>query len=247
MKGIYMFTNKVNGKKYIGQSIHLEQRYDQHLRNYKNPKDREYNNSFHRALRKYGEKNFDYIILIQNNNFTKDELNELEIYYIELMDSYKNGYNETLGGNYASDHFSKLTKEEIKQIQNLLLTTKLTFKEIGEKYNVSIGCISLINSGKTWNIYWNGSYPLREKDSNRARGERVNTSLSSDKEILLIRMEYVNLTLTELYEKYKHKYSFSGLKKIIYGVNHKHLPIYIKRKKQWILNGTCIDYPRLEE
>ena len=27
------------------------------------------------------------------------------------------------------------------------------------------------------------------------------------------------------------------------GVNHKHLPIYKKKEKQWILNGTCIDYP----
>ena len=50
-----------------------------------------------------------------------------------------------------------------------------------------------------------------------------------------------------LYEIYKDKCSFSEMKKICYGSQFQHLPIYKKRQKQWILNGTCIDYPRLEE
>ena len=38
MIGIYCFTNLINNKKYIGQSIVLEQRYKQHIRNINNEK-----------------------------------------------------------------------------------------------------------------------------------------------------------------------------------------------------------------
>ena len=34
MKVIYKFTNKINGKSYIGQSQDLETRYKTHLRNF---------------------------------------------------------------------------------------------------------------------------------------------------------------------------------------------------------------------
>ena len=29
--GIYKYTNKINGKVYVGQSINIEKRYEQHL------------------------------------------------------------------------------------------------------------------------------------------------------------------------------------------------------------------------
>ena len=56
MIGIYKFTNKINGKIYIGQSIDIEHRRKEHLRY----KDESY---FHRSLMKYGNDNFDFEIL----------------------------------------------------------------------------------------------------------------------------------------------------------------------------------------
>ena len=64
MKGIYKFTNKINGKSYIGQSVQLETRYNSHKRNYNNSNLSVYNSKFYRAIRKYGFENFDYEILI---------------------------------------------------------------------------------------------------------------------------------------------------------------------------------------
>ena len=51
---IYKFTNKVNGKIYIGQSINLEQRDAQHRRRAFQENSSEYNSPLSRAFRKYG-------------------------------------------------------------------------------------------------------------------------------------------------------------------------------------------------
>ena len=63
MKGIYKFTNKINGKSYIGQSQDLETRYKTHLRNFNKESASMYNGLFYRAIRKYGIENFNYEIL----------------------------------------------------------------------------------------------------------------------------------------------------------------------------------------
>ena len=49
---IYMFTNKVNNKKYIGQTISEKNRYYSHF--YKGAKECQY---FHAAISKYGKDN----------------------------------------------------------------------------------------------------------------------------------------------------------------------------------------------
>ena len=36
MKGIYKFTNIINNKSYIGQSVNIEKRYSAHKNNYNN-------------------------------------------------------------------------------------------------------------------------------------------------------------------------------------------------------------------
>ena len=79
---IYCFTNKINQKKYIGQTINPEQRYNAHKSNYKNIKNKEYNSLLHRAFRKYGFNNFTYEVLVKNIDDI-NILNKLEIYYIK--------------------------------------------------------------------------------------------------------------------------------------------------------------------
>ena len=60
---IYCYTNKINGKKYVGQTINAEQRYNAHKSNYQNPNNTEYNSLIHKAFRKYGLDNFTFEIL----------------------------------------------------------------------------------------------------------------------------------------------------------------------------------------
>lgn len=111
MGHIYCYTNKVNGKKYIGQSI-LEPkvRYNQHSSNYQNSNSNEYNSKIHEAMRKYGFDNFEYKILA---DYIEDIelLNLLEIYYIEYFDcQVPNGYNLDSGGRNCE----KPTPDEAK-------------------------------------------------------------------------------------------------------------------------------------
>lgn len=91
MKGIiYKITNKVNGKSYIGQTRYsLEFRWRQHI----HKKDNTY---FHNALRKYGINNFS-IEIIEECEISK--LNEREIFYIAKFNTFKDGYNLTIGGD----------------------------------------------------------------------------------------------------------------------------------------------------
>lgn len=93
---IYMATNNINGKVYIGQTIGtLEQRKTQHISKGNNNG----NYYFHNALRKYGTDNFYWILLNECDNI--DTLNQLEQYYISCYNSMNVGYNLTSGGlNY---------------------------------------------------------------------------------------------------------------------------------------------------
>lgn len=80
MEGIiYLVTNKINNKVYVGQTINtLNRRRINHLAAARNENDNLY---FHRAIKKYGEENFDWKVLDKANN--QEELNNLECFYIK--------------------------------------------------------------------------------------------------------------------------------------------------------------------
>lgn len=56
MSGVYQIYNTVNGKRYIGSSIHIEQRFKEHLRNLRANK--HVNAHLQCAWNKYGEQSF---------------------------------------------------------------------------------------------------------------------------------------------------------------------------------------------
>lgn len=91
---IYMATNKINGKSYIGQTINkLRQRKNDHISSALNKRTHLY---FHNAIRKYKPENFSWKILAECNSINK--LNKLESFYITLYSTFENGYNLTNGG-----------------------------------------------------------------------------------------------------------------------------------------------------
>lgn len=94
--GIYCFTNLINNKRYIGQSIDVQERISQHKYRYKVKNDSGYRSAFHSALRKYGWENFSFSII---EECTIEELDNKEKYWIQkynTMSPY--GYNLTVGG-----------------------------------------------------------------------------------------------------------------------------------------------------
>lgn len=114
MGHIYCFTNKVNGKKYIGQTICDDNtRYNQHHSNYKNEKSEEYNSKIHQGFREFGFDNFSYEILAKDIQ-SQELLDELERYYIVQYDSrVPNGYNVKEGGQNGSYYWSEESKEKM--------------------------------------------------------------------------------------------------------------------------------------
>ena len=93
MAYIYQIVNDVNNKVYIGKTeFSIEKRFKEHCsdafreRNEKRP--------LYAAMRKYGIEHF-HIELIEET----DNPEEREIYWIEEKQSFKNGYNATLGGD----------------------------------------------------------------------------------------------------------------------------------------------------
>ena len=89
---IYRAVNKVNGKIYIGFDSNWPHRKNSHKCYHKEAK-----NKFHRAIKKYGWDNFDWEIIYQSKDMLHT-LNVMERYFIKQYDSFKNGYNSTLGG-----------------------------------------------------------------------------------------------------------------------------------------------------
>lgn len=95
---IYCIENKINGKKYVGQTIRdLEDRINAH---FYNSNKRDLNMAITKAIKKYGIDNFKWYIL--EDGIPKELLNEKEVYYIKDYDTYFNGYNLTIGGRYTS-------------------------------------------------------------------------------------------------------------------------------------------------
>lgn len=93
MIGIYKIKNLINGKIYIGQSVNIKQRWAEHKANLRNNKHE--NQYLQNAWNKYREENFDFCVI---EECSESILDEKECYYIAYYNSYRNGYNLTLGG-----------------------------------------------------------------------------------------------------------------------------------------------------
>ena len=95
---IYYVYNNITKKYYVGQTRRgFDIRYRGNFLNYQINihQNKEIKNDFEL----YGETSFEY-----NKNFkiaySEEELNNLELYYINFFDSYKNGYNRNRGFNH---------------------------------------------------------------------------------------------------------------------------------------------------
>ena len=114
---IYITTNNINGKKYIGQ-----RKYGKDIGTYLGS-----GILLNKAIRKYGRENFSKEIIDSAN--TLEELNELEIYYIKLYDAVESNeyYNIASGGKSANNYAGK-SEEEMNEIR------KKFSKRCGEKH-----------------------------------------------------------------------------------------------------------------
>jgi bifunctional DNA-binding transcriptional regulator/antitoxin component of YhaV-PrlF toxin-antitoxin module/predicted GIY-YIG superfamily endonuclease len=116
ISGIYMITNIVNYKKYIGSSINLHDRCNKHKAQLKNNK----HHNFHlqNAWDKYGEENFKFEIIELVSD--KEKLIEREQYWIDKLDTSNQlkGYNlNPIAGSQLGRKVPKENREKFKLSQ----------------------------------------------------------------------------------------------------------------------------------
>jgi hypothetical protein len=122
-KGIvYCYTNLVNGKVYIGQTISPKIRHNCHTHFSRiGPIKKEGRTPFHSALRKYGIDAFSYKILELVITDSRDklirQLDELEARYIKECNSLvtQNGYNIIPGSTQTKSHGAAYNARKVCQ------------------------------------------------------------------------------------------------------------------------------------
>lgn len=117
---IYCIENTLNGKRYIGITTRtIKERFAEHCKA---------ESYIGKAIRKYGTENFKVYEL--DVAMSRKELCDLEVYYIEKYDTFRNGYNQTIGGDgVVKDIFIKVSLNE-KQKQFVEFVNKENEKEI---------------------------------------------------------------------------------------------------------------------
>ena len=143
MAFIYKITNDVNGKVYIGKTLHnVEKRWKEHIKDSK--REHTENRPLYRAMNKYGIEHF----RIETLEECVDEIaEEREVFWIKEYNSFgKNGYNATIGGDgkpfidynvvgvlwilgYCAKEICKITGYDTHSI-----TKVLRYYGIGHKY-----------------------------------------------------------------------------------------------------------------
>lgn len=170
MKGIYSI--EIGGKFYIGKDtqISTQKRRKEHISMLK--KNSHYNKPLQDA---FNSNNgiYKYHIILQDDNISNEELEDLEVLFIKEIGSYDNGYNLTLGGVGGSGIIisdeekerrsrkiigelnpqSKITNEQFFEVVALFKQGK-TNSEIANIYNLHDRYVSLIRHKKRFKKLW---------------------------------------------------------------------------------------------
>uniref|UniRef100_UPI00352AC5B1 GIY-YIG nuclease family protein n=1 Tax=Aerococcus urinaeequi TaxID=51665 RepID=UPI00352AC5B1 len=135
---VYVITNQLNGKQYVGITTRtIKQRFSEHCKA---------NFGIGKAIKKYGESNFTVHEIDKAE--TWEELCEKEIHYISEYDTFKNGYNQTLGGDgmstvvdepYILNSSERRALYKIKQAKD-----KLPREEIITPLEILVRCLELL-------------------------------------------------------------------------------------------------------
>ena len=119
---VYKLTCKLNDMKYVGQTTRsLEIRFKEHAKA---------DSYIGKAIRKYGEENFSREVIEECE--TSEQLNEREIFWIAHFNCKQpNGYNQTDGGDGATEQFifsASTTRKKRKRYLGLKNSASIVVK-----------------------------------------------------------------------------------------------------------------------
>lgn len=196
--GIYLIKNLSNDKIYIGKSINILKRWEQHIDSAR--------------LQKFDYEFYHDLINIQTFSFqileicSQEELQEKEQYYIDYYQSLYKGYNQVQAIDITKQE-SLLLHQSILDAIWLLVNTDLYYKEIAEKTGLSVNTILNINRCKSYTQYHNYKNNIREECGRKRyydKGELNPRSKLSEQEVLEIveLLKYTDLTAQQIADKF---------------------------------------------
>lgn len=206
MVGIYKIENKVNGKVYIGESINIENRWSQHIKDLNENKHHSY--KLQSDWNKYGEVNFIFEILLKVElskvNPIKKALCLLkEEEYISNLNSITNGYNIKsnnineaclkkecgLTQSYMKTFTDKFNKGHYTEIDGCLVEESYSIRDLAK--GLGLGIYKLVDVLIELNYYTkdNKSFKLKYKNytdikisniSNKSLGSKLYKELLNE-------------------------------------------------------------------
>lgn len=136
---IYKIENLINHKVYIGQTImNVKDRWYRHCE-INGVSESEKAMPIKRAILKYGKENFSFKVI---EEVPKDSLDDREKYWIDKFDSYRNGYNATIGGKTSSKTVSIPEKDQNDIVE--LYSLGFSLRAIGREFGVDKKTISTV-------------------------------------------------------------------------------------------------------
>lgn len=124
---IYIITNDVNKKVYIGQTTKtLEER----IVNHRNSMVSGVDTHIYRAMRKYGWEKFHFAVIATAED--QSTLDELEAYFIKKYDAIRNGYNMVDGG-----HANPMYSDVVLEKHNAVMRSEDVRRKISESMKES--------------------------------------------------------------------------------------------------------------
>lgn len=141
--GIYLITNVTNGKRYIGKSVDILTRWEQHIDAAR--------------LKKADYEFYQDMVDVQNFSFqilelcTIEELQEREQFFIKQFNSVECGYNQVMAIDLTKEE-SLLLDKKSKELQNCLkqqeniitkLPKKLDFRKIQFQTSIDVNLIPI--------------------------------------------------------------------------------------------------------
>src|ERR1019366_1526047 len=124
---LYIITNLVNQKVYVGQSIEPKNRWKAH----QNAALKKPTQTIHFAMAKHGIENFTFEVIAVS--FNQDDTNDTETLLVQQHESHIStgkGYNVSLGGSNAPK------TEEWKAYMSEIMTGRECPWSIGNQYNL---------------------------------------------------------------------------------------------------------------
>jgi group I intron endonuclease len=157
--GIYRLIFKGLDKYYIGQSIHIEDRYKEHLRNLKSNNGKS-NYKVYNAYLKYGEPTLEILC-----ECTYEDLNKYEEEAFEIFKASSHGLNisnkANSGGVLGSDNvLARYSNETYEKIFHMLVNSTFSIKTIAVECDVTEDTVTDISRGKSHVRSLYSKYPV---------------------------------------------------------------------------------------